>query len=296
VDAALLKVNRYHPQPQEVSKFNRDVTRHLILFYTWRAKTLGVIVGDLLERPGRLVSWEKGYYNYQASQGYQTEYFGSHDPKDEALRSFQQNNLGILVGGNKYSISIAHPMWDLMGSDGWLSQFKWDTNEGAAANVTGMALGSTTNILYSSAPLVENLFVNWLAGRTQNGQDLMRGGITEEDMPTILQEAANSFGLNAVHATLSYFYPEQFSRAKWDNLGEDERSQELLRTWFNWSTGARASKFLTDENAKKAASELKSLFSTLNKRDNPGTQAEGGQALSELLDYLGKAGTATLED
>lgn len=296
VDAALLKVNRYHPQPQEVSKFNRDVTRHLILFYTWRAKTLGVIVGDLLERPGRLVAWEKAYYNYQASQGYQTEYFGSHDPKDEALRSFQQNNLGILVGGNEYSISIAHPMWDLMGSDGWLSQFKWDTNEGAAANITGMALGSTTNILYSSAPLVENLFVNWLAGRTQNGQDLMRGGITEEDMPTILQEAANSFGLNAVHATLSYFYPEQFSRAKWDNLGEDERSQELLRTWFNWSTGARASKFLTDENAKKAASELKSLFNTLNKRENPGTQAGGGQALSELLDYLGKAGTATLED
>lgn len=296
VDAALAKVNRYHPQPQEVSKFNRDVTRHLILFYTWRAKTLGVLVGDLLERPGRLVGWEKAYYNYQASQGYSPEYFGSHDPKDEAVRSYQQNNLGILVGGNEYSISVAHPMWDLMGSDSWLSQFKWDTNQGAAANVTGMALGTTTNVLYSSAPLVENLFVNWLAGRTANGQDLMRGGITEEDMPTIVQEVANSFGLNAVHATLAYFYPEQFNRAKWNRLSTDDRTQELLRTWFNWSTGARASKYLTPDNKKAARAELRSLLGSLQKRDAPAKQAEGGQAISDLLDYLGKASGGSLAD
>ena len=296
VKGALEKVNRYHPQPQEVSKFNRDVTRHLILFYTWRAKTLGAIVGDLLEQPGRLVNWERAYYNYQAGQGYQPEYFGSHDPKDEPVRYFQQSNLGILVGDNQYSISIAHPMWDLMGSDGWLSTFKWDANQSYSANAASIALGTTTNILYSSAPLVENLFVNWLAGRTSNGQDLMRGGITDEEMPTILQEAANSFGLNVLHATMAYFYPEAINKANWDRLSEDKRTQELLRAWFNWSTGARASAYLTPDNQKAARSELRAVLSQLNKRNAPERQSAGRTAVSELLDYLGKSSSGSLLD
>lgn len=296
VKGALEKVNRYHPQPQEVSKFNRDVTRHLILFFTWRAKTLGALVGDLLEQPGRLVNWERAYYNYQAGQGYQPEYFGSHDPKDEPVRYFQQSNLGILVGGNEYSISIAHPMWDLMGSDGWLSTIKWDANQSYGANAASIALGTSTNILYSSAPLVENLFVNWLAGRTANGQDLMRGGITDEEVPTLLQEVANSFGLNVLHATMAYFYPEAVNKAKWDTLTPDERTQELLRSWFNWSTGARASKFLTADNKKAARSELRALLSQLNKRDAPERQAASGDAIAELLDYLGKSSAGTLGD
>ena len=296
VKGALEKVNRYHPQPQEVSKFNRDVTRHLILFFTWRAKTLGALVGDLLEQPGRLVNWERAYYNYQAGQGYQPEYFGSHDPKDEPVRYFQQSNLGILVGDNQYSISIAHPMWDLMGSDGWLSTIKWDANQSYGANAASIALGTTTNVLYSSAPLVENLFVNWLAGRTANGQDLMRGGISDEEMPTLLQEAANSFGLNVLHATMAYFYPEAINKANWDRLTADDRTQELLRAWFNWSTGARASKYLTPDNKKAARSELRSLLSQLNKREAPARQSEGRTAVSELLDYLGKSSQGSLGD
>ena len=296
VKSALDKVNRYHPQPQEVSKFNRDVTRHLILFFTWRAKTLGTIVGDLLERPGRLISWERAYYNYQAGQGYQPEYFGSHDPKDEPVRSWQQNTMGILTGANEYSMSIAHPMWDLMGSDGWLSQIKWDSNQSAGANITGAFLGTSQQVLYASAPLIENLFVNWLNGRTANGQDLMRGGITDEEMPTFLQEVANGFGLNVAHATLAYFYPEQITKANWDRLSPDERSQELLRSWFNWATGARAQKYLTPDNVKKAGSELKATLRQLAQRDGPTLQPGGEDAISELLDYLSKSSKGSLLD
>ena len=296
VKSALDKVNRYHPQPQEVSKFNRDVTRHLILFFTWRAKTLGTIVGDLLERPGRLISWERAYYNYQAGQGYQPEYFGSHDPKDEPVRSWQQNTMGILTGANEYSMSIAHPMWDLMGSDGWLSQIKWDTNQSAGANVTGAFLGTSQQVLYASAPLIENLFVNWLNGRTANGQDLMRGGITDEEMPTFLQEVANGFGLNVAHATLAYFYPEQVTKANWQRLSEDERTQELLRSWFNWATGARAQKYLTPDNVKKAGSELKTTLRQLAQRGGPTLQPGGEDAIAGLLDYLNKSSAGTLGD
>ena len=187
-------------------------------------------------------------------------------------------------------------MWDLMGSDGWLSTIKWDANQSYEANAASIALGTTTNILYSSAPLVENLFVNWLAGRTANGQDLMRGGITNEEMPTLLQEAANSFGLNVLHATMAYFYPEAINKASWDKLTPDARTQELLRAWFNWSTGARASKYLTPDNQKAARSELRSLLSQLNKRESPARQSEGRAAVSELLDYLGKSSAGTLGD
>lgn len=296
VDNALAYVNRYHPQPQDISKYNRDVTRHLILFYTWRAKTLGVLIGDLLDKPGRLLTWERAYYNYQAGQGYQPEYFGSHDPKDQPVRSYQQSTLGILVGANQYSISIAHPMWDLMGSDGWLSELKWSQEQSVGTNIGNAFLGTTQNVLYASAPLVENLFVNWLNGRTANGQDLMQGGLTDEEMPSFLQEVANSFGLNAVHATLAYFYPDQVQKANWKQLGADERSQELLRTWYNWATGARATKYLTPDNAAKAWGEYGTLMRTLAKRQVPGLQSGGQQAVSELLDYLGGLQSGTLGD
>jgi len=285
---AMVIVNRYHPQAQDISKANYVVTRQALLFFTWRAKMLGTVIYDLLERPGRLLSYEKAYYNIQAGMGNAPEYFGSHDPEDEPVRSFQQNTMGLLSADNEYSFSVANPMWDLLGTDGWLSAIKWDENQSPAANAFTITTGTAQQVLYSSQPLIGNFVLNWAQGRTSNGVDLMRGGITDQDVPRILEEAANAFGLNAYHALAAYYFPGIVDKGAWRDVTADERTKELLRAWFNWSTGARAQKYLTDDNRKKAYAELRSTLSTLTSRDQQAPKNTPGQSLNELIDYLQK--------
>jgi hypothetical protein len=285
---ALKIVDRYHPQPQDVSKFNRIVSRQAILFFTWRAKTLGALTMDLLERPGRLLTYEKAYYNLQAGMGSEPEYFGSHDPEDKPVRSFQQNTLGLLTADSQYSFSVANPMWDLFGTDSWLAAIEWDKNQSPAANAMNMTLGTTGQVFYSATPLLGNFVLNWAQGRTANGVDLMRGGITDEDMPKFIEDIAGSFGLNAQYALAAYYFPGIVEKGKWTTMTSDERSQELLRTWFNWSTGARASKYLTPDNRKAARSELKSSLKVLQRREAEANQPVNspGESLGELIQYL----------
>lgn len=285
---ALKIVDRYHPQPQDVSKFNRIVSRQAILFFTWRAKTLGTLTMDLLERPGRLLTYEKAYYNLQAGMGSEPEYFGSHDPEDKPVRSFQQNTLGLLTADSQYSFSVANPMWDLFGTDSWLAAIEWDKNQSPAANAMNMTLGTAGQVFYSATPLLGNFLLNWFQGRTSNGVDLMRGGITNEDMPKFIEDIAGSFGLNAQYALAAYYFPGIVEKGKWTTMTSDERSQELLRTWFNWSTGARASKYLTPDNQKAARSELKSSMRLLQRREAEANQPVNSpsESLGELIQYL----------
>jgi hypothetical protein len=289
---SLAVVDRYHPQPQDLSKGNYVVSRQFILFFTWRAKTLGLTIGELLDRPGTLIGYEKAYQNFQAGMGNQPEAFGSHDPKDTPVRSFQQNSMGVLSPDNQYSMSVANPMWDLMGSDGWLSEIAWDTNQSGAANAMGIGIGTTKQVLYSSSPLLGNFLLNWAQGRTQNGQDLMRGGITDEDLPTIVSEFASSMGLSPYHAAAAYFFPQiaEIQKGNWSDKTGDEKSNELMRSWFNWATGARAAKYLTPDNKKMAFSEYKSLVKMMNKRNNTTSTGNTGQSVSDLLTYLGTLG------
>jgi hypothetical protein len=285
---ALKIVDRYHPQPQDVSKFNRIVSRQAILFFTWRAKTLGALTMDLLERPGRLLTYEKAYYNLQAGMGSEPEYFGSHDPEDKPVRSFQQNTLGLLTADSQYSFSVANPMWDLFGTDSWLAAIEWDKNQSPAANAMNVTLGTAGQVFYSATPLLGNFLLNWFQGRTSNGVDLMRGGITNEDMPKFIEDVAGSFGLNAQYALAAYYFPGIVEKGKWTTMTSDERSQELLRTWFNWATGARASKYLTPDNRKAARSELKSSLKVLQRREAEANQPVNspGESLGELIQYL----------
>ena len=289
---SLAVVDRYHPQPQDLSKGNYVVSRQFILFFTWRAKTLGLTIGELLDRPGRLIGYEKAYQNYTAMQGNEAEAFGSHDPKGVPVRSFQQGNMGVLSPDNQFSMSVANPMWDLMGSDGWLSKIAWDTNQSPAANALAISMGTTTQVLYSSSPLLGNLMLNWAQGRTQNGQDLMRGGITDEDLPTVVSEFASSMGLSPYHAAAAYFFPQiaEIQKGNWSDKTGDEKSNELMRSWYNWATGARAAKYLTPDNQKMAFSEYKSLIKVMNKRENQPSTGSTGESVSDLLSYLGTLG------
>lgn len=261
---ALRKVDRYHPQVQDLSPFNAKVTRQFIMFFVWQAKTLGWIVSDILDNPGKITALLRAQYALQTQDDNQPEYFGSFDPKGEFLRSWQQGQMNYLTGNLGYSFSYANPVNDLLGSNGWLSKINYKTYESPTTNALTSTLGSAENFLYSSNPIFANLVIAWLSGRTVGGQDLLRNGtFNEESLQVLTQEVSGQLGLTLPHAALALAFPEQFSRSNWaEDTTLDEKQKDTLRYAFNWLTGMRSTEFLGMEQQQKAISEVRS---TLNR-------------------------------
>ena len=265
--AALKKVDRYHPQVQDLSRFNAKVTRQFIMFFTWQAKTLGWIVNDILDKPGAITGLLRAQYALQTQEGNQPEYFGSFDPKGVMLREYQQGNMNPLTGGLGYSFSAANPVTDLLGSNGWLSQINNKTYESPTTNLMTSTMGTMQQFLYSSSPLFVNFAIAWAAGRTAGGQDLLRSGsFNDESLSILSEEIAGQLGLTLPHAALAMAFPEQISRRSWkdETLGS-EKERDTLRYLFNWLTGTRAQEYLTYEQQQKAASEIKSTLGRILK-------------------------------
>jgi len=259
---ALKKTDRYHPQVQDLSRTNNKVTRQFIMFFTWQAKTLGWIVHDILDKPGRATALLRAQYAAQTQEDQQPEAFGSFDPKGTVLRSYQQNGMNYLTGNGAYSFSLANPVNDLLGADGWLSQISAKSYESPATNLMSSTLGSAKNFLFSSSPLFANFAINWVQGRTSTGQDIMRSGTFDEESLQILQEEiAGQLGLGLPYAALAKYFPEQFSRRSWDNETTlSEKDKDTARLVWNWMTGTRSTEYLSYTQRQKALSELKSTL------------------------------------
>jgi hypothetical protein len=259
---ALKKTDRYHPQVQDLSRINNKVTRQFIMFFTWQAKTLGWIIHDILDKPGRATALLRAQYAAQTQEDQQPEAFGSFDPKGTLLRSYQQNGMNYLTGNGAYSFSLANPVNDLLGADGWLSQISAKSYESPAANLMSSTLGSAKNFLFSSSPLFANFAISWIAGRTSSGQDLMRSGTFDEESFQILQEeVVGQLGLGLPYAALARYFPEQFSRRSWDNeTTMSEKDKDTARLLWNWMTGTRSTEYLSYTQRQKAISELKSTL------------------------------------
>ncbi len=260
--AALKKTDRYHPQVQDLSRFNNIVTRQFIMFFVWQAKTLGWVVHDILDKPGAITALLRAQYALQTQEGNQPEYFGSFDPKGVMLRSYQQGGMNPLTGNMGYSFSLANPVTDLLGADGWLSQISYKSYESPATNLMSSTLGTAKNFLYSSSPLFANFAISWAAGRTAGGQDLLRSGsFNEESLAILTEEVVGQLGLGLGHAALAHYFPEQFSRRTWDKETTlAEREKDLARLAWNWMAGTRSTEYLTAEQRQKALSELRSTL------------------------------------
>lgn len=259
---ALKKTDRYHPQVQDLSSFNNKVTRQFIMFFTWQAKTLGWIVHDIMDKPGRITALLRAQYAMQTQEDNQPEAFGSFDPKGALLRSYQQGGMNPITGDMAYSFSLANPVNDLLGADGWLSQISYKSYESPATNLMSSTLGTVKNFLYSSSPLFANFAISWAQGRTASGQDLMRGGAFTEDSFNILtEEIAGQLGLGLPHAALARYFPEQFARRSWDNETTlSEKEKDTARLIWNWLAGTRSTEYLSYDQRQKAISELKSTL------------------------------------
>ena len=266
--SAMKKIDRAHPQMQDLSKFNSSVMRQLMLFFTWRAKTFGWIMYDILDKPSRIIIPLKAQYNFEAMQGDKPEYFGSFDLPDMPIRSFQQGNLDFTTPGNAYTFSLANPVTDLLGSQGWLSGISFNTYDSAGTMALTSGQKTLENFLYSSTPLIATAILDWGNGRLSNKRDLTTNGISAtQDIPYFVEDAMGQLGWGPAHILLAMVAPDYFKRASWAEAGVDEAKRDAARTVTSWALGIRPRELDSVQNREKALQEIFSKIAELQREE-----------------------------
>lgn len=267
---ALKKIDRAHPQMQDLSKFNSNVMRQLMLFFTWRAKTFGWIMHDILDKPARIVVPLKAQYNFEQMQGDEPEYFGSFDVKGMPIRSYQQGGMDLTTPDNQYSFSLANPVTDLLGVGGWLSGISYNSYDSMATLGITSSLKTIDNFLYASTPLVATAILDWGQGRTSSGIDLTRNGVSaSQDLPLLVEDALGQLGWGPAHIVLAQVAPDIFRRASWEGESLSQTEKDAIRTVVSWATGIRPRRLDSPENRQKALQEIFSKISELQKENMP---------------------------
>jgi hypothetical protein len=267
---ALKKIDRAHPQMQDLSDFNSNVMRQLMLFFTWRAKTFGWIMHDILDNPARIVVPLKAQYNLEQMQGDEPEYFGSFDVKGMPIRSYQQGSMDLTTPDNQYSFSLANPVTDLLGSAGWLSGISYNSYDSIATLGLTSSLKTIDNFLYSSTPLIATAILDWGQGRTSAGIDLTRNGISaSQDLPLLVEDALGQLGWGPAHIVLAQVAPDVFRRASWEGDALSQTEKDAIRTVVSWATGIRPRRLDSPENREKALQEIFSKIQELQKENMP---------------------------
>lgn len=267
---ALKKIDRAHPQMQDLSKFNSNIMRQMVLFFTWRAKTFGWIMHDILDRPGRIIVPLKAQYNFEQMQGDEPEAFGSFDVKGMPIRSFQQNSMDLTTPNNQYSFSLANPVTDLLGSSGWLSGISYNSYDSIAELGLTSGLQTIENFLYSSTPLIATAVLDWGRGKTSGGQDLTRNGISvREDVPLFIEDIMGQLGWGPAHIVLAQVAPDVFRRSAWEGKDLSKVERDSIRTFVSWALGVRPRELDTVENRQKALTEIFSKIAELQRKELP---------------------------
>jgi hypothetical protein len=260
---ALRKTDRIHPQMQDLSTFNQRFTKHYVMFFTWRAKTLGWILTDILDRPGRILGLQRAQVAAQEEQG-QDVRVGDLTPKNVPLPSYMQNDLSNLVQTDNglYTFSVANPVNDLLGARGWLSQISvnnYEPLEQQTMRITGETL---KNFIATSEPLFIGALVDWVfKGQTYNGSKM------DYTLPPLIEDISSRLGLQPYHVLLASMMPDTFKRSAWKTMSQDQISQDEWLTFVNFMAGIRLKQVDTPKNRKKAISEL---MDRLKKQQNLG--------------------------
>lgn len=248
---AMRVANRYHPQMQDLSTFNQVYTRQLVLFYTWRAKTLGWILTDLLDKPGRILAPLKAQYNLTQNEDIEYKQFGDFDPLGYNLPSYAQNNMDPLAmnsEGGLVGFSVANPVTDLLGSTGWLSGINWNNFESSnplenlGVNAMSNIGGTFQRFALTAEPIVISTIMDYARGETFNGTRIGNGQgdfSVLTDPPALVEDFANRLGLGYTLTIAAGLFPDQFIKASQEGESREFIQSEAGRAFFNWLTGLK---------------------------------------------------------
>jgi hypothetical protein len=259
---AMRIVDRYHPQLQDLSTFNQKYTRQFVMFFTWRAKTLGWILTDMLNKPGRALAPIKAQYNLTQNEDLQYGEFGTLDPYGMPLPGYAQNNLDpLLTGadGGIYRMSLANPVTDLLGSTGWLSGIEWSNYQPAAGNVATSMIETFNRFVFTSEPIVLATIMDWKNGQSFNGTKFGNGAgdfSTITDVPVLVEEFANRMGLGSNLTMAAAVFPDFFLKASMQGQSNEFISSEEKRAWINWLTGLKLGQVDTLKNRQAGMKEI----------------------------------------
>jgi hypothetical protein len=264
VRESMKKVDRYHPQMQDLSAFNQRVTRQLVLFFTWRAKTLAAMLMDIVEKPGRALATLKAQYNLtqnEETEGNEYRRFGDFTPAGYPTPDWMQGNMDPLIrseSGETYKFSVANPVTDLLGSTSWLAGIDFNTYEPVPDQVFQMGAESIDKFIYASQPLLLQYFLEWGRGTTMDGSKLGTGGGFSfgTDAPLVIEDAFKRVGLNTQFLILAQAFPDMFRKAKWEGQLNETVDEEMKLAWFNWLSGLKLGQIDTVENRQKGYQEL----------------------------------------
>lgn len=260
---AMKKVDRYHPQVQDLSTFNQKYSRTFVMFFTWRAKALGTVLGDLLDRPGPIVNTLRAQQAMMNSQEEtQTDVFGNMTPTSAPLPSYFKHNLDPVAvdpeTGLMTKFSVANPVTDLLGSAGWLSGIDFNSYEPLPDQIVDMNLDLMNRLVWQSAPFILKELINLPQGKTSSGStDLTKGGWNASaDAPAAVQDAMSSLGFGVFHTMFAAHFGGVFLNARMKNMNEDQRMAEAQRAFNNWLYGLKVTPLDTIENRQRGWQEM----------------------------------------
>jgi hypothetical protein len=265
---AMKEVNRVHPQLQGLSTFNQKYTRQLTLFYTWRAKTLGWILMDLLDKPGAILTGAKLQYAMMQSQGAGLSQFGDFDPAGPTP-SYLQGNMDPTfrdpVTGELRTFTISNPVTDLLGTSGWLSGLRFNSYDSPGVQAVNVTMNTYNKFVNSSQPLLLSLFVDSNEFKTQGGTKLMSGGsITKDFIPLTVEDALSRIGWGPQHTFVASLFPEIALKAAWDGKSKEQVDKAKWDNIINWITGLRLKDRQTLDIRQKGVSEVLAKLQDLN--------------------------------
>jgi hypothetical protein len=265
--SALREVNRVHPQMQDLSKFNQKWSKRTIMFFTWRAKTLGFLITEILDKPGAILAFQKAYTNTMLSQGLDVE-LGDLQPKNIPTRSYMEGNMNVMLpgaDGGLYSMSLANPVNDLFGSQGWLSGISLNTYEPIENQVLGWGTSTFKNVFTSSDPLIISLLADW--GFSQKTGQGTQFADSPDMVPLLVEDAFSRMGLKPLHTSLAYFMPDVFKRVSWQGETQENVDEASYLEFINWVGGLRIKQVDKYEDQKKAVQELLSKIEKYSQRE-----------------------------
>jgi hypothetical protein len=249
---AIIKTDRIHPQMQDLSTFNQRFTKHYVMFFTWRAKTLGWLLTDILDRPGRILGLQRAQMAAQQEQGQEVS-LGDLTPKNMPLPSYMQNDLSNLIQTDTglYSYSLANPVNDLLGARGWLSQISVNNYEPLETQALRITNETFANFIATSEPVFIGALIDWeFKKQTYSGSKL------DYSVPPLIEDITSRLGLQPYHVLLASLMPDTFKRSAWKTMGGDQITQDQQLQLINWLSGIRLKQADTPKSRQKAVSEL----------------------------------------
>ena len=269
MSAAAKEVNRVHPQMQGLSYVGQKYMRQGLLFYTWRSKTLGTILMNLLDKPGPILIGLKAQYGMMQSQGAELEQFGDFDPAG-LTPSYLRGNMDptyIDEDGRLRTFTVSNPATDLLGTGSWLSGIRFNGYD-SPANQVGQTIGTTWDrFALASMPLIGSLPLDWFNGKTMDGTPITQGGRwTKKTMPALVEDAFKRLGLGPEHQVAAMIFPEIAGQAlRASNVGKskDKVDKETMLTITNWLLGLRIKERDTIDIRKKGFQEYSATMKDL---------------------------------